>query len=88
MSCTAASEVAYNWLSKSSFSLNLEPKRKFIGFELCLRGGGAGGASVGLDNCDNLRGGLQRLLLRCSVNEESGLDLDVFPLITDEPLIP
>ena len=44
---------------------------------------------MGLDNCDNLRGGLQRLLLRCSVNnEESGLDLDVLPLITDEPLIP
>ena len=44
---------------------------------------------MGLDNCDNLRGGLQRLLLRCSVNnEESGLVLDVLPLITDEPLIP
>ena len=77
-----------NGLSKSSLSLNLEPKRKFIGFELCLRGGGAGGASVGLDNWDNFRGGLLRLLLRCSVREESGLDFDVFPLMTDEPLMP
>ena len=62
-----------------------------------FRAGGAGGASVGRVNMDgllNFGGRAGVVLWLCSevpipdVKEVSGLDLDVTPLITEEPLMP
>ena len=63
-----------------------------------FRAGGSGGATVGLVNMDGRRvlGGRAGVVLwlasdvvpRPEVKEVSGLDFEVTPLITDEPLMP
>ena len=61
------------------------PSKKLIGLD-GRRGGGAGGASVGR-SIEGFRG-LGSFGGSPEVSDVSGLDFDVMPLSTEEPLMP